>query len=214
MANFFKRLITALCLCAGLIILYLLPTVYSSFIIGALLIIIMTTEWPRIAQANKSLWLLAYLYPTVPFLILIILNQSELYRPLLALVILSASAHDTGSYIVGNLIGSHLIAPTISPGKTWEGLLGGIITTLLVIILVVLYFQLHVDILLLVVFAIMTSVIAFFGDLFESWLKRKAGIKDSGTLLPGHGGLLDRLDSILFVAVFFYAIRHLIYVCV
>jgi len=103
-------------------------------------------------------------------------------------------ACDVGAYFVGRMVGGAKLAPTISPNKTWAGLIGGIvIATLFAVIL-------HVMSglpwrLLLATPAL--ALLAQIGDLFESWLKRRAGVKDSGNLLPGHGGLLDRLDGVV-----------------
>lgn len=114
-------------------------------------------------------------------------------------------AADVGAYAAGRLFGRHKLAPAISPGKTWEGVAGGVLLVMAVaavadIWLVAAAHQITWYLLLFV-----TTLISIAGDLFESLLKRQAGVKDSGRLLPGHGGLLDRLDSLLAVApVFLY----------
>jgi len=108
-------------------------------------------------------------------------------------------AADTGAYFAGRRFGRHKLAPSISPGKTWEGVAGGLLLTLVAGTLAVIVLPAEMSpawfLLIAVVFAV--SVV---GDLFESLLKRQAGVKDSGTLLPGHGGVLDRLDSLLAAA--------------
>jgi len=110
----------------------------------------------------------------------------------IAIVVLA----DVGGYIAGNLFGRHKLAPVISPGKTWEGMLGGLALQLLLIFVVkTLFPSTNVfDLFLLVIPVALCSVI---GDLFESMLKRHRGLKDSSSLLPGHGGVLDRLDGIM-----------------
>ena len=123
MSIFMNRSITAFFLVGICTWIYTLPAVYSSLFIAALLLIILSTEWPRLAQNKIGFWLLTPMYPVLPFIILIALNQDLYYRPLLGLAILLAAAHDTGSYIIGKLFGRHTIAPAISPGKTWEGFL-------------------------------------------------------------------------------------------
>lgn len=208
MSSFIYRCITALCLVLICIGVYKLPIVYSSLFIAALLLIILSTEWPRIAGNRRGFWLLTPIYPIMPFIILIALNQDSLCRPLLGLALLLAATHDTGSYIIGSIFGRHPIVPTISPGKTWEGFFGGLIITMIVFMGVILYLHIPLQWYIFLVLSCVISTIAFLGDLFESWLKRKAGIKDSGSLLPGHGGLLDRVDSILFVAVFLYLFKN------
>jgi phosphatidate cytidylyltransferase len=101
-------------------------------------------------------------------------------------------ATDIGAYFAGRAIGGPKIAPQISPNKTWAGLFGGMLGALLLGWILARWAQLPIEL------ALLSPVLAVFaqaGDFFESWLKRRAGVKDSGTLLPGHGGLLDRLDG-------------------
>jgi phosphatidate cytidylyltransferase len=104
---------------------------------------------------------------------------------------------DIGAYFVGRRFGRRKLAPTISPGKTWEGAAGGLATTLVWMLLV---HQLPVDpkpqLLPFLLLGIVTVAVSIVGDLFVSVLKREAGVKDSGKLLPGHGGMLDRIDSV------------------
>ena len=101
---------------------------------------------------------------------------------------------DTAAYFVGRAWGRHKLAPAISPGKSWEGAAGGLIGAALYAIIVAFFTQrgAHVA---LVTTAVVLGMVSIVGDLFESAAKRQAGVKDSGTLLPGHGGILDRIDS-------------------
>jgi phosphatidate cytidylyltransferase len=186
----------------------MIPSWYSSLFIAALLLVLLATEWPRLVSDNRYMWLLTPFYPVLPCLTAIALNQESTYRPLLALAVILASTHDTGSYIAGNFFGRHLIAPTISPLKTWEGFWGGCISTMLVFMAILSYGSVSIPWYIFVSLSLTVSVLAFYGDLFESWLKRRARVKDTGTLLPGHGGILDRVDSILFVATFMYVFRR------
>ena len=127
-------------------------------------------------------------------LVAIIHQENGLWLLLLAIAIVVLA--DVGGYIAGNLFGRHKLAPIISPGKTWEGMLGGLVLQLLLVFVVKMLFpSAHIfELLLLVIPVALCSVI---GDLFESMLKRHRGIKDSSSLLPGHGGVLDRLDGIM-----------------
>ena len=106
-------------------------------------------------------------------------------------------ATDIGAYFSGRAIGGPKLAPALSPNKTWAGLGGGVVAALLVGLGIAAAFGLPRALLLL---GAPMAVLAQIGDLFESWLKRKAGVKDSGRLLPGHGGALDRLDGVVPVA--------------
>ena len=110
-------------------------------------------------------------------------------------------AGDIGGYVVGKLIGKHKIAPSISPGKSWEGLMGSIGFTALVLYLLSSTSQFHWPWWAYAVIAGMISILGLAGDLFESSLKRRAGVKDSGKLIPGHGGLFDRIDALLPCAI-------------
>ncbi|WP_354624132.1 phosphatidate cytidylyltransferase [Psychromonas sp. MME2] len=116
---------------------------------------------------------------------------------LLMLVFLIVWAADTGAYFVGKKFGKHKLAPNVSPGKTREGFFGGLCSSMLVAFLASLYFAIPNDkMVIFFVAALITNIVSALGDLNESILKREAGLKDSGNLLPGHGGILDRIDSL------------------
>jgi phosphatidate cytidylyltransferase len=112
-------------------------------------------------------------------------------------VVIAVWAGDTFAYIGGRLLGRHRMAPTTSPGKTWEGFAFGTAATVFVAF-VALYKQHFLTIGESITLGIVLAVTAPMGDLFESMLKRDAGVKDAGALLGGHGGMLDRLDALLF----------------
>jgi phosphatidate cytidylyltransferase len=111
-------------------------------------------------------------------------------------VIFSIWINDTMAYIVGSIIGKTPLS-RISPKKTWEGTVGGIILTI-IIISVIAYFTKRLTVVDAAIISAIASISGTFGDLFESKLKRMAGVKDSGSFMPGHGGFLDRFDSMLF----------------
>jgi phosphatidate cytidylyltransferase len=115
-------------------------------------------------------------------------------------VLLAVFAADTASYFAGRLIGRHKLAPRTSPGKTWEGLVAGTVAAVLVPFFA-LYEQGFLDVAESFVLGGAIAVAAPLGDLFESAIKRDAGVKDSGRLLLGHGGMLDRLDAPLFASI-------------
>lgn len=106
---------------------------------------------------------------------------------------------DIGAYLVGMNFGKHKIMPLVSPKKTVEGSIGGIAFSVFTALIFSYYLE-HINPVALVLLAIPTSVIAQFGDFFESVLKRVAEVKDSGKIMPGHGGVLDRVDGVLFAA--------------
>jgi phosphatidate cytidylyltransferase len=115
----------------------------------------------------------------------------------LLITISAVWAADVAAYGVGSSFGTRKIAPAISPGKTWEGTIAGFLAAAAVVLVGVAATGIYVW---AVLAALTIGPAAFVGDLLESWLKRRAGVKDSGTLLPGHGGVLDRIDSLLAAA--------------
>lgn len=188
-------------------ILYFLPPLYFSLLLFLILAVILITEWPRLATDNPAFWLLTPLYPIAPFIVLFSMNNNPAQHALLPLLFIAAFCNDTGAYLSGNLFGKHLLFASISPKKTWEGFFGG---ALCVILCLLLFSHLTLNNTLstlnlaqISLFGVAISITATAGDLFESWLKRQAQLKDTGSLLPGHGGLLDRLDSILFLVILF-----------
>jgi phosphatidate cytidylyltransferase len=116
----------------------------------------------------------------------------------LLLAIGATWAADVGAYVVGSLWGTRKIAPRISPGKTWEGTFGGFGAAALGVLGIAALFGLGRP--EAAVAAVTIGPAALAGDILESWMKRRAGVKDSGTLFPGHGGMLDRIDSVMAVA--------------
>jgi phosphatidate cytidylyltransferase len=125
-----------------------------------------------------------------------------------AWAIIIVIACDTAAYFTGRQWGKHKLAPQISPKKTWEGSAAGLIASILVSVLLGWLFGLPQQIWELVLMGIVISVIGQCGDLVESFLKRTAGVKDSGNLLPGHGGILDRIDSYILLGpvIYYYVI--------
>lgn len=113
---------------------------------------------------------------------------------------------DTGAYFAGRKWGKTKLAPLISPGKTWEGLAGALLLTLLIALGALYFFEVDFpDWPIAMLICVVTVLFSVLGDLFESMLKRNAGLKDSGFLLPGHGGILDRIDSLTAAAPIFAA---------
>lgn len=181
-------------------------------LVGALLfllpIILLLREmfwWPREKQPfspfpNVGVALLGLFYVTLPMSGLNVLAFGPAgydYRRIFGLLFMVWAA-DTGAYAAGKTFGKHKLAPSISPGKTWEGWVGGTLLTLAVGWALG-YLIPEMPLLTRLVAALVVSVFGVLGDLAESMLKRSVGVKDSGRILPGHGGLLDRFDAFLFV---------------
>lgn len=125
----------------------------------------------------------------------------------LLLSIFTVYAADTGAFFVGRLIGRHRMAPAISPGKTWEGAAGGMASAVVAAIALGLGTPLGLEVWQAAVTGVILGIVSPAGDLMESMAKRWAGVKDSGAIFPGHGGMLDRLDSLLpsFIVVYVMA---------
>jgi phosphatidate cytidylyltransferase len=124
------------------------------------------------------------------------------------LALFSTFAGDTAAYFTGRAIGRHKLAPAISPKKTWEGFLGGCAGGFAAVLLLNYVLGLRVDVRPALLIAATLPLAGAAGDLFESWVKRRAGVKDASDLIPGHGGLLDRLDSVLFTFPLVYVVAR------
>ena len=157
-------------------------------------------------QARASWVAIGLLYAGMPAIALIWLRGTQYGLALTLLTLVTVWATDIFAYFSGRAIGGPKLAPAISPNKTWAGLIGGMAGSALTIWLVYGLLDGRIDVppvpvLWLVVLAPVLAVVAQAGDFYESWLKRRVGVKDSGNLLPGHGGILDRLDGLVPVAV-------------
>lgn len=174
-------------------------------VLVALIATIMYLEWSRMVGHWGIEWrVYGFFYCLLPAVALLWIRERAEYEgigvgfDLLIWVFLVVWATDIGAYFAGRAIGGPKLAPSISPNKTMAGLIGGVISAALMAGAWVYYVGLPAMLLWLSVFF---AIAAQLGDLFESGLKRRAGVKDSGTWLPGHGGLLDRLDGLVPVAV-------------
>lgn len=145
---------------------------------------------------------------TMAALLLVAPQDKGAFRILLLLAIIMAS--DTAAFFVGHAVGRHRLAPALSPGKTIEGAIGGVCGGVLGALALRAYGLPELPLRDAVGLGVLVSIMGIIGDLDESLLKRWAGVKDSGTLFPGHGGMLDRLDSLLFGApVLYYYFTYL-----
>lgn len=184
---------------AGLTSFLLKPSL-GIFILYLLFILVRSLYSNRSEQpAEISKIIFGHIYITLPITLAALLK--DIYPSILLTAVIAIWANDTGAYIVGSKIGKNRLFPSLSPKKSWEGFFGGMLfsvisTTLLAYFLDVFMFDVITRGIIL---GIVISIFATWGDLFESMLKRNAGVKDSGSLIPGHGGILDRIDSMLFV---------------
>ena len=156
-----------------------------------------------ITVPQKYIYLLFYIIGGFVFTILLPSYQGEYTSYLVASVFALIWINDTFAFIVGKSIGKHKLLERISPKKTIEGFLGGLVFSCIASVFIYKFTGL-LSIQLWVTVAIVTSVFGTLGDLIQSQLKRQAGVKDSGQLMPGHGGIYDRLDSIIFASPFIY----------
>ena len=165
----------------------------------------------------KSLFytVLSFLYPTVLLTAMLGANDigaNGFYALLMAFVVSPCS--DTLAYLVGSLIGGPKLCPKLSPKKTWSGAIGGVIGGTLGGIIVCLIFNPKIvsisPLLLFALVGLVGSIFTMVGDLFESFIKRKVGIKDMGKIMPGHGGVLDRIDGTLFLTVLCFVVFALV----
>jgi len=173
---------------------------YAFAVLIALAACVMFYEWRRMVAGWGFGWQVAgFVYALVPALALLwIRERSPVGLELLLWVFITIWSVDIGAYFAGRTIGGPRLAPAISPNKTWAGLIGGMLAAALFGGLWAWLLQLPS---ILILLAAPFAAAAQGGDLFESWLKRRAGLKDSGDWLPGHGGALDRLDGLVVVAI-------------
>ncbi|WP_353892060.1 phosphatidate cytidylyltransferase [Proteinivorax hydrogeniformans] len=174
--------------------LYVAFTIF--FMLVGIYLLVVNFETEKIKTLSYLIMAIPYIY--LPLWMLgIVRNQSQGFLYVL-IILLIPWVTDTGAYFVGLTLGKNKLIPSISPKKTIEGALGGLALCTLVVL--TLNYQLDIlDFHEAFILAFLGSVLAQTGDLFESAIKRKCNIKDSGNILPGHGGVLDRIDSLLFV---------------
>lgn len=186
------------------VLLFIFPFIFSIFIIE----LFRGKEHPF---RNIAFTILGIIYVALP---LTLLNYILTCRGYFAPQILFGFffilwSNDTGAYLTGSLIGRHKLFPRVSPGKSWEGSIGGAVITYLIVFLIAKWFII-LNLRDWMVIATILIVIGTLGDLVESLFKRSINVKDSGTILPGHGGILDRFDSLLMATPFVFTYLYLI----
>ena len=209
----------------SILFLYSLDPIYFKllFILFPLLVLIVALELFRKNEtpiSNIAFSIMGILYVVVPFALLNFFAYGNSDNTIIKIVSPNHPAYlllgffiiqwscDTGAYLAGSTIGKTKLFPTISPNKTWEGFIGGMALSILIAYLISLYTNTNS----IHWIGIATIVVLFgtLGDLTESQIKRSSGAKDSGSLLPGHGGFLDRFDGVLFSAPFVLAYLHIV----
>lgn len=164
----------------------------------------MIREWDMITLNENIIWrLFGLAYVAIPCASLVWLRDEEHGAALVLALLLAIWATDIGAYFAGRLIGGAKLAPAISPNKTWAGLGGGMVASAITLAICTSFSPYPTSILTAIILGLILAVLGQTGDLFESWLKRRAGVKDSGNLIPGHGGLLDRVDGLILTAPLF-----------
>jgi len=179
---------------------WLLAGFLATFLFGFLLHALSSTRAPTTAALGSTVLGAAWIGLGLGFVLL--LREMHTEGRLVALtVVLTVFAADTVAYLTGRFVGRHRLAPRLSPKKTWEGLVGGAVAGVFVSF-IALYDTRHdyLSVWQAVVLGLVVVAAAILGDLFESALKRDLEVKDTGSLLGGHGGMLDRIDALLFAA--------------
>ena len=171
----------------------------ASFIFGGIIAIFSSKR-----NVINILWMeFAYLYVVIACVSLIELRDlSEIGRQAVIWLFAVVWANDIGAYIIGRKFGSARITPQISPGKTWIGTFAGLFFAALAGWGIMLTFFKHGNVITVILISIIIAIGAQIGDFLQSYFKRQFGVKDSGTIIPGHGGVLDRSDGILLTAPF------------
>lgn len=168
------------------------PVAFVVLVLGAVATFVLAQK----RDDNPAWHAFGVLYLGVPALALVALQALAPQGPVVVLgLFIIVWATDTAALVFGKLIGGRKLWPAVSPGKTWAGTIGGSVTAAVIFALYLAFFGFNAP--MGFVFALLLSVVAHLGDLFESFVKRRFGTKDSGGLIPGHGGMLDRMDSML-----------------
>ncbi|MCX6196376.1 MAG: phosphatidate cytidylyltransferase [Flavobacteriia bacterium] len=187
--------------------LKILPIISITIIFPLFFTLILNELWKKQENpiVNISVLVFGIIYIVIPFYLTIDLNlRNTSYLPLVVGMFLLIWTNDCFAFCTGRIIGKRKLFERISPNKTWEGAIGGILFTLILGYIIGAYINKGEE-LFWMVSALIIAPCSIYGDLLESLFKRSLNIKDSGTILPGHGGILDRFDAALFAIPFFYS---------
>lgn len=175
----------------------ILVLLFANLIVPGFLLVLFFADNPAIMEKGKT-HILALVYIPIPLAMAVLMRGGQNGTAWIFLILLVIFGGDIGAFYAGRTFGKNKLAPKVSPKKTWEGAIGGIAANILVGLIHSRIFLPHLPLWGSILFFILIGATGQIGDLFESGFKRNAGIKDSGGLLPGHGGFLDRIDALLF----------------
>ncbi len=185
--------------------MYLFLFIVSLMLIIPMSFFILSSRSPdkEILQ-DIGMTMFSIIYITIPFCMLMIIYRHPDGKAWIFFLLCIVIFGDTGAFYFGRLIGKHKLHEKISPNKTWEGAIGGLLCSVISGLMFIKAFRLSDLSFSSICFLVFISIIAQLGDLAESFIKRSFNLKDSGSILPGHGGILDRIDSLLFTIPFLY----------
>ena len=181
---------------------FLLPLLLTSAVVLSLILLVLSprrdgafTSWAwTVAGILYVGWLLSYL----------VALRLDAGRDWVFFALFTNFGSDTTAFFIGRVLGRHRLAPGISPNKTWEGAVAGVLGAIIISVIMVTLLNLPLSYGQALLLGLLVSIFGQFGDLVESLLKRSTGVKESGRFMPGHGGVLDRVDSVVFAGVVVY----------
>lgn len=185
-------------------VLSIMPWLGIAWLIVASLLVIRYPSISPLWRHSTILKALVGLLILLPMWTSLIELQRGVGSEFVLLLMLMIWGADSGAYFAGRQCGNRKLAPAVSPGKSWEGVVGGVITAVVVALLFTIWVEPPLGVMVFGMTALVIALISVMGDLIESLFKRITGIKDSGNILPGHGGVLDRIDSLTTAAPAFY----------
>jgi len=204
--------------------MYFAEGLYANFFLTLVLLAIMVLELTRrdarLAVYHISTTIFGVIYVAFLGSHIILLRELPLSTGLpysegahfVYLAFLLTWSSDTGAYLVGTVVGRHQLLPRVSEQKTWEGSIGGVVTAVIAAVIARFTFAEYLSTPMAILIGVAASVVGQFGDLVESMIKRDADIKDTSGAIPGHGGVLDRFDSLLFTApLIYYFLKFVIF---
>ncbi len=193
---------------------YVMPITFV-YVIAQFIVVIADSKRVMVSQVATmffTTFVTSFAFSTIAYMKVVHPQHSMFYC---FIMFIAAWITDSGAYFTGRLLGKHKMAPYISPHKTWEGAVGGVLASTIGAVIAGLVYQaicsssgtmVEIDFLLLALTGCAASIIGELGDLSASCIKRQCNIKDFGSIMPGHGGILDRFDSLMFVAPFVFLV--------